>query len=173
MAKDIPTIQHLLTLVNELQTYTSRLALSRRDVADSNSRQEALYLIAKKTIGKDASPLDLANDELGCAESVSVLISKIIKFPIITGTWTMLERFKKDPLFDEVNHSLGRGTIIIAATGTGNGKIRGHVGILANNDNIMAANSADGIWKQFYTLNSWNKRWRDLGGFQAHYFKLK
>ncbi len=137
------------------------------------TRAQMLYEHALAAIGTDASPVDVASDDLGCAESVSNLISKVISFPIITGTWTLWDVFRRDKRFEEVSEYGGRGIIVICATGTGNGKIRGHVGILGENKEIMSSSSETGLWGVFYNIKTWKKRYGDIGDFTTFYFRMK
>ncbi len=166
-------IEKIQKRINALWVLVRRLTLQVQRATKAKSRSALLYEQARLTLGRDASPLDIVNDDLGCAESVSQLIRKVVPFPIITGTWTLNDKLSKDPRFSSAHENISKGTIIICATGTGNGKIRGHVGILANGWNIMAANSRNGIWSQYYTLTTWKERWVHLGGFAIHYYTLK
>lgn len=134
--------------------------------------QERLFIEARNWLGKDASPLDIASDELGCAESISNIISKVTDFPIITGTWTLWDKMDKDPRFKRVAENNGRGTIVISPTGTGNHKIRGHAGILGEGVDIMSATSRDGIFRTNYTIGSWKERYKGIGMFPIYYYKL-
>lgn len=137
---------------------------------EEGTLQEQLYLKAKATIGRDASPSDLVHDDLGCAESVTNIIDKVIEFPIITGTWTLWDTLQKDPRFARVSEANGRGTIVLSPTGTGNGKIRGHVGIMGDGKAIMSADSRDGVWRENYTVEAWSARYRQLGGFPVYFY---
>jgi hypothetical protein len=131
----------------------------------------AIFKIAKASLGIDISPLDVISDDLGCAESVSWVLKKAIGFPLITGTWSLLEYLKKDNRFEQITES-ETGCIIISATGTGNGKIRGHVGIVGENK-IMSSDSLDGIWKENYTSLTWKERYGQQGGMPIYLFRLK
>jgi len=128
-------------------------------------KRKTLYAVAVSYLGRDASPSDIAPDELGCAESVSVIIRDVLPdFPIITGTWTLNERLKSDPRFKAVTVPMP-GTIIISPTGTSSSKKvpNGHVGILGGGDTIMSNDSNDGYWKENYNLATWSKRWSNEG----------
>ena len=114
----------------------------------------------------------MVDDEVGCAESVCQLIRNVIPFKIIPGTWTLWDALKHDARFGSVTGEIKRGTIIISPTGTGNGSMRGHVGILSSNLNIMSASSSDGIWKENYTIKSWQARYAKAGGFPMYFFVL-
>lgn len=131
-----------------------------------------LFNAAETMIGFDASPLDFVGDDLGCAESVCNIINQVIELPIITGTWTLWNRFRNDRRFQHTLNSREVGTIIISPTGTGNGSIRGHVGIVGENETIMSANSFTGRWEYNYTLKMWRERYEKKGGFPTYYYKL-
>ena len=155
-------LRNLLARLRDILLY----ALGKRE------RQELLYQIAIKFVGVDASPNDTAPDEVGCAESVTVILSKVIDFPITQSTWLLNEKLKTDPRFLKITGNPGRGCIIISPTGSGNGKIRGHVGIMANDGHIMASRSADGIWGFYYTLDTWQKYFGETGGMPTYFYGL-
>lgn len=142
------------------------------------TKSEKLYKKAFDTIGFDASPKDLVSDEYACAESVSTILSSVIAFNIITGTFSLLNVLKDDSRFQEI-FTPEQGCIIISATGTGNGNLaNGHVGIVGKNlapDNslyVMSNSSASGIWSVNLTIDKWNKYYGVYGGFPVRYFKL-
>jgi hypothetical protein len=132
-----------------------------------------LYLAALSFLGKDASPLDEAPDELGCADSVSKIILKT--FPgVIKGSVSTKE------LFNQLNTSkefarvsqFKFGDIIISPTGTGTGGLsNGHVGIVGEDETVMSNTSANGLWTSNYTITSWVARYRKLGGFPIVFFR--
>ncbi len=169
MPTEIENLQLRISLLKRILVLMRLLVQKKRG---RKSKQELLYQRAKLTIGRDASPLDIVNDDLGCAESVTQIISKIVPFSIITGTWTLNDRLQKDHRFSRVNENAGPGTIIISPTGTGNGRIRGHVGILAQNKAIMANDSVLGVWRQTYTVESWRERYQKHGGFPIFFYRL-
>lgn len=142
---------------------------------ESFTRSERLHKEAVSALGTDVSPRDIAPDTLGCAESVSNLIQRIIgDFPIITGTWSLMNKFIHDDRFSAVFGTPEPGDIIICATGTGNGVIKnGHVGIMNSGTTIMSNDSESGLWKENFTLEHWNSYFRDKGGFKVHIYRLK
>jgi len=131
-----------------------------------------LFEYAENSVGQDLSPADLVSDDLGCAESVSMLLRKVINFPIITGTWTMWDRLRSDTRFISVSADPAVGDIIISPTGSGTGTIRGHVGVLGKDNIIMSASSANGKWERNYSLERWNEWYVGIGGFPIYYFRL-
>jgi hypothetical protein len=132
-----------------------------------------LYLNALESLGKDASPLDEATDEVGCADSVSKLVLKT--FPnVIKGSVSTAELYKqllasKD--FSKVSQ-FKFGDIIISPTGLGTGGLsNGHTGIVGEDETIMSNSSATGLWTSNYTITSWVARYRKLGGFPIIFFR--
>lgn len=172
MEHNLPEIRAIEKRIGIIRLLIKKLVLQLQQLTGKKSRRVLLYEHARLFLGRDASPSDLVNDDLGCAESVSNLISKVVKFPIITGTWTLNERLSMEHRFFKVRENSGPGTIIICATGTGNGAIRGHVGIFAHENNIMAASSATGMWTQHYTIDTWRERFEKKGGFETHYYSF-
>lgn len=164
--------QEIQTKLNTLKRLFIRIVLQYQRMAKSKSRRELLYQQSLLSIGRDVSPFDVVDDDLGCAESLSNIIKKVVPFPIITGTWTLRAKLTTSRLFMEATENTGRGTIILCATGSGNGTIRGHVGILGDNGTIMSNSSATGQWTQNYTLEAWKERWEKAGGFTIHYYTL-
>lgn len=137
---------------------------------DDNTKVGLLYKDAILHLGKDASPVDLAADDLGCAESVTNIIHKVIpEVPIITGTYNLLEHLKNSSKFKQTVF-LRPGTIILCATGTGNGRIRGHTGILGEKAIIMSSDSATGLWLENFTYGSWYHKYATIGGFKVYLF---
>src|SRR5690348_7159050 len=95
-------------------------------------KRKSLYDIALASLGIDASPADLAPDELGCAETVSTLLARVLpQFPIVTGTWSLLDVLRRYPGIKEVTPLWPEvGDIVLYATGQGSGIFPGHVGIV-------------------------------------------
>ena len=141
-------------------------------IADLGQEKEPSLLdVAISQIGKDASPQDLAPDELGCAESVSVLIGQSYgNFPVITGTWTLYQRLENDPRFSSVLTPQA-GDIIISPTGSlANAPFPGHTGIMLDDHHIMSNDSSSGTWQDNYTLTTWNKRW-GKAGYPTYFYR--
>jgi len=131
-----------------------------------------LFAAANEYLGREASPRDLAPDELACAESVTNIIKDVLPdFPVITGTWTLWDALENDSRFKRVASPMP-GTIIISPTGTvKDAKIVGHTGIFARDLIIMSNTSANGLWEENYTLDSWNARYR-AAGYPVYYYQL-
>jgi len=143
----------------------------------STSTESELHTKALAYLGTDASPNDLADDEVGCAESVTAIIKSIDPSePIILGTWTMYDHMNRSTKFTPVSTPQA-GDIVISPTGESRlGSKRpfvGHVGIVGRNETIMANVSATGKWQSSYTLDTWRARWVKLGGYPQLYFRFK
>lgn len=140
-----------------------------------NQKSSELYFEALSFIGKDASPKDLADDEVGCADSVSALLleafGKDVGIQYTISTASMYLQLKNSPGWARLQGPQ-RGAVIISPTGYGNGILaNGHVGICGEKDLIMSNNSATGTWLQNYTTETWRNRYAIKGGFPIYYFK--
>lgn len=163
----------LQSLKNDLIQALKNLAF----IQTMPSKSDKLYDTAISFLGKDASPDDLANDMEGCAESVSDVIRTAfpeMNFPTLLSTRTLFDYLRKSPSFVQVS-TLTKGDIIISVTGTGI-LTHGHTGICGKNESpdgsywIMSNNSFTGTWEANYSLNSWNRYFRDKGGLSTVYF---
>ena len=123
--------------------------------------------------GTDASPADLAPDELGCAETVSTIISGVLPdFPVITGTWTLWDALEHDRRFERV--ALARtacGDIIISPTVPGK-PFPGHTGIFATDGKIRSNDSQTSTFERNYTLESWRQRYGTMGRYPIYVYRL-
>ena len=136
-------------------------------------RPNTLYDAAISFLSKDASPADKADDEVGCAESVSMVIREVLPdFPVITGTWTLWDRLKRDGRFLEVQ-AYEPGTIIISPTSGAKAPFPGHVGIVGAGDVIMSNSSFTGLWRVSHTIDAWLEYYHEKGEYPVYFFKLK
>lgn len=160
---NMPTLE---SLKQQLLKILAQLNIMRR------MSREALYNTAKASLGKDASPNDLAPDELGCAETVSNIIRMVIPtFPIVISTRLLFAALVESNYFKPVDEPL-EGDVIISVTGTGNGKVsNGHTGIVGKYG-VMSNDSRSGMFLENYTLASWDLYYRKKGGFPTHFFRV-
>lgn len=142
-----------------------------KNLIDDTSMNE-LYERAKSLLGTDVSPQDLVSDSFACAETVSTLINSLNpNFPRVTGTWSLWDLLKVHA--DQVQVPQA-GDIILSVTGTGNGAIRnGHCGVVGEHEIIMSNDSLTGLFKENYTLDSWNNYYGVKGGFPVLFYRLK
>lgn len=134
-----------------------------------------LYETAVSFLGEDASPLDEAPDDYGCADSVSKVILKC--FPnVIRGSVSTAELYTQlssSPHFMKTSQ-FKFGDIIISPTGSakkGGSVTVGHIGIVGEEEEIMSNSSATGLWTQNYTIPTWVERYRNQGNFPIYFFR--
>ena len=120
----------------------------------------------------DASPNDLVPDEVGCAETVCTLLKQVYPAtPYLTGTYSLYDYLRNPKNGFVAVTEPSPETIIICATGTGNGTMNGHVGVFMDNNLIASNDSSTGKFMKNYDLASWTKRYVAHGGFKIHLFK--
>ena len=141
-----------------------------KSIALADSIAKTIYLEAKKCLGTDPSPKDTAPDELACVDSVTNILQKVMKFPHLVSTITLKSTLDKDDRFERTL-DIKPGYIILSPTASGNGRIRGHVGIVSDGGKIMSNTSRTGIWEENYTLDTWVERWRNYGGMPVFVYR--
>jgi hypothetical protein len=133
--------------------------------------QERLLISANKFIGQDASPEDNVPDEVGCVESIVNVIREVYPdFPTIYHTMLLYYELVKNPHFKSTLE-IKKGNIIVSPTGSGNGTIRGHCGVIAEDNRIISANSKTGHWENNYSLQNWINNFRGKGGLRIYIFE--
>lgn len=160
--------QEYISLLEELVVLYRQLIMLKKDKVVKESDENPILKEAKKWVGRDASPRDLAPDTLACAESVcSVLNLAGIKIPMITGTWSLWENLKKNC---QMVTEPKAGDIIISPTGTG--KFRnGHVGIVGENGVVYSNNSHTGLWDTYWNIGEWRDFYGREGGFPVYFYR--
>lgn len=165
------------TLAQILRLFSSIL----NPVTQGNNRL-IIYAKALKSLGLDASPSDVAPDEVGCAETVcDIVIDALgqkagISFTVSTNL--LYKQLKASTKWTQVDQPL-EGDIVISPSGYGNGNLsNGHTGIVGQIDNsshdmslIMSNSSATGTFEQNYTLGAWKARYAQLGGYPVAFFR--
>lgn len=117
------------------------------------TNQEKLGRLAVEGLDTDVSPEDLAQDEVGCANSVSDLIKRVLPdFPIILGTSQLFWKLHIDKRFKLVT-TPSKGCIIISPTVGGT---IGHTGIFITAERIASNNSNTGLFQGNY---NWPDSW--------------
>lgn len=161
-------------LINYLKTILIRTTMPEQ------TPSEVIFQKAKSLADKgiDASPNDLAPDDLACAESVSTVINSVFSaFPIVTGTSTLLGKLigysRPDGNWKEIDGP-EPGAIIISATGTNTNPSvmpHGHTGICGENGVIYSNRSSSGTWDSYWNIDSWRKYYGIKGGYPVRFFK--
>jgi len=133
------------------------------------SNRSHLYEIAKVCLGES-----LCGDQhlLGCALTVNAVFKSAFGKEIGGGASTidMYNVLKSDSRFIPIEVP-SAGDIIISPTGTGNGKIVGHVGIVGKYG-IMSNDSKTGTLQEKYTLLTWNNYYKNYGGIPTKFFRV-
>jgi hypothetical protein len=142
------------------------------------SPRERFYEAALAALGTDASPKDVAPDELGCAETVNEIhykaFGEYIENPGISTTRLFAAIVDRPDLWVRVSDA-EPGNLIISPTGMS--KLpslpiaNGHVGIFDRDGIIMSNSSATGKFERNYTIQEWVDRYRVKGGYPIYYFK--
>lgn len=130
-----------------------------------------LYNLAKASLGADIAKQE---NELGCAEAVSGLLNHAYgDVPAEVLSTTVLNAIlRTHPKFREVaGMSPGeRGDVIMCATGEGRDMSdHGHVGVIATYG-IMSNDSRTGLFKENYTISSWQSVFVPRG-FPIHVYR--
>lgn len=148
----------------------------------SHETEPKLLTIARTHLGEHLTLNDSISPEVGCAEAVSSIFH-LAGLPIvpqgIPGTNALLQWLIENPLFEEI-FSPEAGCVAIAATGTGNNKIPGHVGILGafnvafpKDWGLCSNDSNTGLFLELWRLSKFIHYYTDYGGMQVRYFRLK
>lgn len=135
---------------------------------------EKLFQTAVNCLGRDMAPKET---ELACAETIWHMVFAAFGDKLgaaksaIRSTIALGEALATNPAFVRVRKPLP-GDIALYVTGEGNGALaHGHVGIVGQESVVMSNDSADGIFKENYTLETFRKRYEVEGGFPAYYFR--
>lgn len=122
------------------------------------TKQELLLEEAEKWLGQDASPEDIAPDEVGCAESVSNIIANVLPFyrsvKATTSLQTMLDTSKN---FRRTLLPSSGCIIVSPRTKT----TYGHAGIVGRRGKIISNDSSTGKMEENYTFDEWIKEFKE------------
>jgi len=129
---------------------------------------ERLHEAALLMLGKDASPLDTAPDDLACADSVSALLREVYPdFPTTVSTARLQERLLKDIRF-KPTLEWKPGVIVISAT---EGPNIGHTGICTEGERVMSNDSKTGKWQNNFSRASWVAYYKTKKGLAVKLFE--
>ena len=136
---------------------------------------EKLYDLSKSLLGtrlgRDKSIPWMVNCANACTDVLIRAGVKGLPPKGIAGTAALLSFLEDSTEFKEVD-VYTPGAVIINATGTGNGKIRGHVG-LAGYHTIMSNNSETGFWDDQWNWERWYNYYEKYGGINTRHFVMK
>lgn len=134
-------------------------------------RIPSLYEVAYGLIGKHCTLNNSVDKSTGCAQAMSYILKKygaLIPNNGISGTYELNEWLKKNAT--EIK-TPDVGSIIIYPTGSGNGKIRGHV-FVCGYRNLMSNSSKTGLWSCDWTLEKAKKYYEEYGGLKPYYYRI-
>lgn len=157
----------------KIKELLAQIAILQAELDAIQSSRDKIYKAALAALGTDASPSDLAPDELGCAETVNAIVKKALGYEVggTLSTNLMYKALLTSSKFIKVDQALP-GDIIISPTGYGNGKLsNGHVAIAGENDTIMSNSSATGTFESNYTQKTWDARYVTKGGYPKAFFR--
>lgn len=137
--------------------------------------------LIKSKLGTDASPDDIAPDELGCAETVSTILNEYLKtkglsLPIVTSTRELWQVFRTHhAIFQRLPEpvtGIKGGCIIISPT---QGDNIGHAGFFLD-DKLIASNSSfsepRGLLLQNYTRDGWRNTFHIKKGLMTYVYEV-
>lgn len=121
------------------------------------SPADRMARVAREALGTDPSTPDMADDELGCADTVSIIIRRVYPdFKHTVSTIVLLEQLKKSPHFKGSLDPVP-GCIIVSPR---QGDNAGHTGIYTQ-ANKIASNNSFGALKGKFTENYTRESWRE------------
>lgn len=153
-----------------------QVALLRQLLALKSMRSFTDVVMSR--IGTDASPHDLAPDELGCAETITTVRREYDgTTPIMIGTWSAYVYLEHPANGWERIKEPEPECLILSPTGLGKKGKHGHIGvcILVNGQLVVISNdSRTGKFIQNFTPMSWLQYFgsKDMG-FPTFYYRKK
>lgn len=147
------------------------------DTVTNLNASERIYEISKSLLKKRLTLDPSVPKETGCAQCVSYILKECgyaIPKGGISGTYTLYEWLNKN--FYKTD-TLEKGTIVIAVTGTGNGKVRGHVWVVLDHDGkdwVLASNSSKtGLLDTDWKYQNAVAYYKNVGKLKMVIFKAK
>jgi len=151
-----------------------QISLLRQLIKLQSMRTLTQVILSK--IGTDASPHDLAPDELGCAETVTTVKREHDGItPVMIGTWSLYVYMEHPANGWERIEEPEEECIVISPTGLGKKGTNGHVGfvIRLNGELVIVSNdSRTGKFLQNFSINRWLSYFGALG-YPTFYYRKK
>lgn len=166
---------------NKLPTTGIFGALERSVMATSLATlsKKKLYDVMLSHVGTDVTPTDNVPDDVACMETIDTLYF-LANGCYINGSKTSITvSTYRGYMIMEYSSKFVKtttptvGTIIVYATGTGNGRLaNGHIFICGKNGRLYSNSSPTGKLEQNYTLESAKARYETEGGFAPHFYDV-
>jgi hypothetical protein len=137
-----------------------------------NIMKPTLLDVCNANLGKDASPMDVADDSLACVDTATTILRQIRpETPHMVST-IQFDAYLANPASKYVRVDVPQPEdIIISPT---QGKRTGHVGFFME-DGVIASNNSFGINKgkftKNYTLSIWKRRYKDTLGLNVFIYR--
>jgi hypothetical protein len=164
-------------ILSSIRDYLLEL-LKEKQMAKQTLNSLRLYTTAKSKLGFDASPRDRAPDRLACADSFACIYKEATGDPIfdgVVGTAAIHKIVISNPQKFEIVkiEDALPGDGINSPTGYGDFKKmpHGHCGIIGVDGRIMSNSSETGKWIYNFTLETWTRYFRDIGGYPIIIFR--
>lgn len=150
------------------------LTLYSRNMETQTIEGQKIYEIAAQELGKHLTLNQNVPNDLGCAEALSTVLAKagVQGIPVqgFEGTAELYTFLDKSLYFREVDSPLP-GDIIISPTGKSTkGSLHGHCGVVAQHG-ILSNDSNTGLWRELFTLASWQQYYVETLGFPVLYYR--
>lgn len=171
----IPDILHHFIAEGQFDSYKGYLLAHMKPM---NENGKILYETALSCLNTDVTPKDLVPDNVACAETLNAIYARAFGKSIGGGasTYNLYNSLLKHLDFTRVDLPLP-GDIIISPTGYSKdgGKTlpNGHTGIVGENTKIMSNDSASGLFKANYTIQTWTDRYVSKGRYPMVFFRRK
>ena len=168
-------ILHVFITEGQFDSYKHYLLVNGKKI---NELAQRLFTTAKNFLGRDVTPKDGVPDSVACAETVNAIYEEAFGEQIGGGasTYNLYYALKKHFNFEQVE-TPQPGDIVISPTGIpvmpGGKLTNGHVGIVGEAGVIMSNDSATGLFKENYTLQTWKERYVDKGKYLMCFFRRK
>lgn len=138
------------------------------------SKGDILHAVANSLVGVDASPLDRATDEYGCADTVNVIYASAIFPNVEIGGATQTAEMVKYLMYDTRRFIKvefpQKGDIVMSPTEYPR---VGHVGIMDDSYTIMSNSSSSGTWQKNYNVDTWRCRYVNSLKLKMEFYRLK
>ncbi len=128
-----------------------------------------IYEIAKSCIGRHITLDESVPHELGCAEALSYVLSKVpCGFPIqgFADTALFCNWLIQSPDFQAVTEPQ-YGDVIVSPRA---GQTHGHIGIVAKYG-ILSNDSASGLFLELFDLRNWRHFFGEIRGLPIRFFR--
>jgi hypothetical protein len=139
------------------------------------TNRELVAAYAQVCLGKDMAP---TQDELGCAEAVNTIVSRVLGRPVggDVSTYRMYNSMLSDRLFYQISAKDALpGDIWISTTGYGDRRkvSNGHVAIVGRNKRLLSNNSITGLFDAHWSIAKWYAHYQTLGSYPVCVFRIR